>query len=174
MIHIHESQMNFGPFQNERCFHIERSEVYQRIQHGVQVSEFLLLKTRQGKPPVVWVVEAKSSSPRPDNKVPFDKFIQEIKSKMINAFSLTLASCLKRHEKAKDKLPEHFQNMDLAITNFRFVLVIQGHPEAWLHPIKDALAKEFQAMAKTWALSPNSVAVLNKKMAIEHGLVSPQ
>jgi len=120
MIHIHESQMNFGPFQNERCFHIERSEVYQRIQHGVQVSEFLLLKTKQGKP------------------------------------------------------PEHFQNLDLAITNFRFVLVIQGHPEAWLHPIKDALAKELQTMAKTWALSANSVAVLNKEMAIEHGLVSPQ
>lgn len=142
MIHIHESQMNFGPFQNERCFHIERSEVYQRIQHGVQVSEFLLLKTRQGKPPV--------------------------------SQTLTLASCLKRHEKAKGKLPEHFQNLDLATTNFRFVLVIQGHPEAWLHPIKDALAKEFQAMAKTWALSANSVAVLNKEMAIEHGLVSPQ
>lgn len=86
MIHIHESQMNFGPFQNERCFHIE----------------------------------------------------------------------------------------NLAITNFRFVLVIQSHPKAWLHPIKDALAKEFQAMAKTWALSANSVAVLNKEMAIEHGLVSPQ
>jgi hypothetical protein len=91
---------------------------------------------------------------------------------MINAFSLTVASCLKRHGNEKDNLPDRFQKLDLAITNFRFVLVIQGHRDAWLHPIKDALSREFQAMTKTWALSPNSVAVLNKEMAMQHGLVA--
>ena len=174
MIKIQESQMNFGPFQRQRCFHIEKSEVYLRIQQKVQIAEFLLLKDRREKRPSVWVVEAKSSSPRPENTVSFDAFINEIKNKMINAFSLTLASCLKRHKDAKSKLPEHFQYLNLAKTNFRFVLVIQGHQDSWLPPIQDALTKEFFVTTKTWAIAPNSVAVLNRKLAIQKGLVASE
>lgn len=45
-ITITESGMNFGPFAQSRCFHIEASEVYRSIrQHHVKMAEFLLLCT---------------------------------------------------------------------------------------------------------------------------------
>lgn len=171
MISINESGMLFGPYEEGTCFYIEESPIYRRIQQGVKVAEFLLIKKKQGKKSTVWVVEAKSSSPKPGSHVNFDVFIQEIKTKMINAFSLALASCLKRHDSAKEHLPQKFQQLKLSTVGFRFVLVINGHEESWLPPIQDALHNELHGTRKTWALAPDCVAVLNKDMATEKGLV---
>ncbi|MGL5498332.1 MAG: hypothetical protein ACRDCQ_15405, partial [Aeromonas sobria] len=62
---IIESDMIFGPYPAGRCFYIEKSAIYEQIQSGVQMAEFLLLKDQQ-QGMAVWVVEAKSSSPRPE------------------------------------------------------------------------------------------------------------
>lgn len=62
---IIESGMTFGPFAAGECFYVEKSKCYGLIQDGVQMAEFLLLRQKQDHAPVIWVVEAKSSSPRP-------------------------------------------------------------------------------------------------------------
>ena len=93
---IIESGMTFGPFPENQCFYIEKSKGYAAIQEHVQMAEFLLLRTSNEKP-VIWIVEAKSSTPRPETQPDFDDFIAEIREKLINAFSLGWASCLKRH-----------------------------------------------------------------------------
>jgi len=59
-----ESDMTFGPFPAGHCFSIEKSTTYRKIGNGVKIAEFLLLKISEGKPPVIWIVEAKSSAPR--------------------------------------------------------------------------------------------------------------
>ncbi len=173
---IVESGMSFGPFQMGYCFHVEKSEIYRRIQNNVSVAEFLLIRRATVKKTDVWVIEAKSSSPRPENLQDFDSFIKEIKNKLLNSFSLTLAACLKRHmkhlEKGKNDLPVLFQNLDLSIIDFRFILVVKGHKEEWLIPIQEALHQNLLATAKTWSFSPTFVAVLNEEMAAKHGLVS--
>jgi hypothetical protein len=169
---IIESGMTFGPYPNDQCFHIERSNIYTVIQHGVQMAEFLLLRFKEENPPVIWVVEAKSSTPRPQTQPSFDDFISAIREKMVNAFSLCWASCLKRHKNVMDSgLPVSFKHLDLSQTGVRFVLVIKGHPESWLPPIQEALSKTLRSTIKTWSFSPNAVAVINDDLAKQYGLI---
>jgi len=169
---IIESKMVFGPYPKGDCFYIEKSTTYLKVGQGVKMAEFLLLRTRDDKPPVIWVVEAKSSSPNPKNTQRFDVSIKEICEKLVNAFSLGVASCLKRHPQAEDELPEAFKTLDFSSLEFRFVLVIKGHKEEWLSPVQDALKKLLSSIVKTWALSPTSVAVINDKQARDYGLIS--
>lgn len=170
---IVESGMTFGPYPDGLCFYIEKSDTYADIQQCVQMAEFLLLRVNHGKPPVLWVVEAKSSTPRAETQPNFDDFIAEIREKLVNAFSLGWASCLKRHQRAEAELPDPFKALDLSQTAVRFVLVINGHQEAWLSPIQDALKKALHATVKTWCFSPTSVAVINEDIARRHGLIFP-
>ena len=168
---ICESDMFFGPYPEGHCFYIEKSSCYSKIQHGVPIAEFLLLKNRVGTSPVMWVVEAKSSTPRPETQPNFDTFIFEIREKLINAFSLGWASRLGRHILAKDELPEPFKNIDLTKTDIRFVLIIKDHKEEWLPPLQEALKKVLLGTIKTWSFSPTSVLVMNQAIAKEHGLI---
>lgn len=170
---IVESGMIFGPYPDGRCFYIEKSNTYADIQQGVQMAEFLLLRIDNGKPPILWVVEAKSSTPRPETQPNFDEFIAEIREKLVNAFSLGWASCLKRHQEAEAELPDFFKTLDLSQAGVRFVLVINGHQEAWLSPIQEALKKALHSTVKTWCFSPTAVAVINEELAREYGLIIP-
>ncbi|MFH1138122.1 MAG: hypothetical protein V1816_18785 [Pseudomonadota bacterium] len=170
---IVESGMTFGPYPDNRCFYIEKSNIYADIQPGVQMAEFLLLRVDHGKPPVLWVVEAKSSTPRPGTQPNFDDFIADIREKLVNAFSLGWASCLKRHRQAETELPEPFKTLDLSKSGVRFVLVINGHQEAWLPPLQEALKKALHSTVKTWRFAPTSVAVVNEELAGKHGLILP-
>ena len=170
---IVESGMIFGPYPEGRCFCVEKSTIYADIQQGVKMAEFLLLHADHGKPPVLWVVEAKSSTPRPKTQPNFDEFIAEIREKLVNAFSLCWASCLKRHQKAEAELPDSFKKLDLSRAEVRFVLVINGCQKAWLPPIQEALQKALHATVKTWRFAPTSVAVINEVLAEQYGLILP-
>lgn len=168
---IIESGMTFGPYPEGQCFYIEKSNCYAAIQEHVQMAEFLLLVTKTGRSPVLWVVEAKSSTPRPETQPNFDKFIAEIREKLINAFSLGWASCLRRHENAEAELPEAFKALELSQTDVKFVLVIKDHQEAWLPPLQEALGIALRSTVKTWAFAPTSVAVINDTLAQQYGLI---
>lgn len=170
---ILESGMRFGPYPAGLCFYIEKSQSYKRIEEGVQIAEFLLLRQNAGSPPVVWIVEAKQSSPNPANPADFKKYIDDIRSKLANAFLLTVAARLERHSAPANELPASFQALDLQHTGFRFVLVINGHKEEWLPPVQEALSQALKPVVKTWALPPTSVAVMNHTQAQQYGLASP-
>lgn len=167
---IIESGMTFGPYPEGHCFYLEKSELYAAIQENVPMAEFLLLRESKGKQ-VVWIVEAKSSTPRPETQPNFDAFIIEIKEKLINAFSLGWASCLGRHPHAEGNLPEKFRTLDLSQADVKFVLVINGHQEKWLPPLQDALKKALYSTVRSWAFAPASVAVINEILAVKYGLV---
>lgn len=166
---ISESGMTFGPYPEGHCFYIEKSQTYQKIKEGVKIAEFLLLHSQDES--IVWIVEAKQSSPRPENQPNFDAFILEIQEKLTNALTLSVATCLKRHS-TYEELPNSFQTLDLKKASFRLILVINGHPEEWLPPLQDALKKALKPTIKTWNLSATSVVVLNDTMARLQGLIS--
>lgn len=168
---IDESGMRFGPYPEGQCFYIEKSAAYQAIQKGVKIAEFLLLRTRNGQPPKVWIIEAKSGTPRPETQPGFDEFVAEIREKLSNALSLVLALRLSRHGNVSTGLPASFKVLDLAIADFRFVLVINGHHEDWLPPLQDALSKALHSTVRTWGFSPTSVVVINDTLARTHGLI---
>ena len=166
-----ESGMSFGPYPEGHCFRIEKSNIYKNLGHGVKIVEFLLFR-QNSQPPKIWVVEAKFSAPRPENKLDFDKFIGEIREKLVNALTLAVASCLKRHESAETELPELFKTLDLMNSDFRLVLIIKGHRENWLPPLQDALKKALHPTVKTWGLSAMAVAVINDEKARELELIT--
>jgi hypothetical protein len=170
---IVESGMTFGPYPRGRCFYIEKSTTYAGIKQGVKMAEFLLLRANNGKPPVLWVVEAKSGTPRPETQPSFDEFIADIREKLVNAFSLGWASCLKRHQQAEAELPDPFKELDLSQAEVKFILVIKGHQESWLSPIQEALKKALHSTVKTWCFKSTSVAVINEELARQHGLILP-
>lgn len=169
---IIESGMTFGPYPEGQCFYIEKSQCYARVQDGVQMAEFILLKQQQ-QGPTLWVVEAKSSSPRPETQPNFTQFIDEIRTKLTNGLLLTVAARLQRHPAASNDLPDRFNALDLQTQQFRFVLVINGHKREWLPPLQEALAKALKPVVKTWALPAMSVAVLNHEEAQRQGLILP-
>ncbi len=168
---IIESGMTFGPYPAGQCFYIEKSACYAGVQEGVNMAEFLLLK-QQEKELTIWVVEAKSSSPRPETQPNFAEFINEIRNKLTNAFLLVVAARLQRHTAAENELPDAFKMLDLTAQGFRFVLVINGHKSEWLAPMQSALAQALKPVVKTWALPVTSVAVLNDEMAKKYGLIT--
>ena len=170
---IIESGMTFGPDAEGQCFYIEKSRCYCQVHECVQMAEFLLLRSQNELSSVVWVVEAKSSSPRPTTQPNFKDFIEEIRIKLTNGFLLSVAMRLGRHPDGLAELPEPFQQIDLKTSSFRFVLVINGHKNAWLPPLQDALSLVFKPIVKSWALPPTSVIVLNELGAQQHGLILP-
>ena len=170
-ITIKESGMTFGPYPSGHCFHIEKSALYTDIRQGVKMAEFLLLHTDSDRPAMLWVVEAKSSSPRPKNDPGFGQFIMEIREKWINALSLVLASRLGRHRQAGTDLPGSFKTFDLSRFDVRFVLVINGHRKSWLPPIQAALRKSLRPLVRTWNFAPTSVTVLNDELSVKHHLL---
>lgn len=169
---IIESGMRFGPFAQGTCLYVEKSRCYEAIQQDVQMAEFLLLRALPDKIPVIWIVEAKSSSPRPGTAPNFDQFIDDIRAKLTNGFLLGASMLLRRHDEAADELPEGFKGLDLRTLDFRFVLVIKGHKDEWLMPLASALSLALKPVIKAWAIDPHSVIVLNDEMARRRGLIS--
>ena len=169
---IIESGVTFGPYPAGQCYYIEKSACYETVRDGVQMAEFLLLKQQQ-QGPTVWVVEAKSSSPRPETQPNFAEFIDEIRTKLTNGFLLALAARLERHPAAANELPDAFKTLDLKVRGFRFVLVINGHKQEWLDPLQNALVQALKPVVKTWALPATSVVVLNHELAQQYGLILP-
>ncbi len=167
---IAESGMTFGPFRAGHCFWIEKSASYRAIQDGVPIAEFLWLRSRRNRPNV-WVVEAKSSSPRPETQPRFEEYLTEIAGKWVNALSLGLALCLGRHPLTQGELPRPFRQIDPGKADFRLVLVIRGHEAAWLFPLQDALVQRLRPTVKAWGLGANAVAVINDVKARELGLI---
>jgi hypothetical protein len=170
---IIESGMTFGPYPAGHCFYIEKSKSYSRIQEGVKMAEFLLLRGKDKLSAVVWVVEAKSTAPKLETQPNFRDFIDEIRTKLTNGFLLAVAMRLGRHPDGLLELPEPFAELNLKTSSFRFVLVINRCCEAWLPPLQEALALAFRPLVKSWALPPPSVIVLNEIGAQQRGLILP-
>ncbi len=165
---IIESGMTFGPYQKEDYFYVEKSKTYLKIQAGVKMAEFLLIRTQDK--PIVLIIEAKSSTPRIESQPNFDDFIREIRDKLSNALMLGVATCLKRHS-TWEELPTAFQTLDLSTASFRLILVVKGHQEAWLPPLQDAIKKELYPTIKIWNLPPTAVVVINDTIARSQGLI---
>jgi len=146
---ITESGMNFGPYAPEDCFWLEQSRLYERIKTGVPMIEFAFIRRHPSKSAEIWLIEAKSSSPSPKNPGDLKNYIAEIDQKMRNGLQVLYAAWLARHPEAHSELPSGFQTARLEALPIRCVLVIHGHPKAWLAPVQDALSASLKLFTKT-------------------------
>ena len=116
------------------------------------------------------LVEAKSSTPNPQNKDKFENYVASVKEKFVNTLSLTLACCLHRYDQYENVLPSGFNNLDLSTVNVKFVLVTKEWSDDWLQKLHNVFVKEMSGIAKIWNL-PSLVAVLNDKLAKQKNLI---
>ena len=165
---IRESGMDFCCPKDE-CFYIEKSRFYDRIKKKghVMIAEFILYKDN-----LVYIVEAKSSSPAPGNAASFGKYIFEICQKFACAFSLLVALHLHRYELEEgEELPSMLKDIDWRAQRVRFVLVINGHKAEWLPPLQDRMRESLLPFIHAWNLEVNSVMVINDSYARKAGLI---
>ena len=170
MITITESGMNFGPFEDDRCFEVEKCLAYKQIENSVKIAEFVWLRDDL-TPPKIWIVEAKSSTPQLQPPERFEEFVNEIRDKLLNALVMVLSACLNRPGSAHNELPEPFLQINLSTLDARLILVIHNHKKEWLAPLKDALSKVLRATVKTWGITTPAVLVLNDDMARNYKLI---
>lgn len=159
--YVEESKMKFGPFSVDKLFHIEKSKIYKNIQKGVPIAEFVYLRSADE----LLIIEAKSSAPQPKSQEDYDAYFREIHDKLVNAFSLLMASLLNRHADGLNEIPKPIKQIKLSTAKFRFLLVIHGHQDEWLIPLQESFNAMFNAFLKTWALTPTSIAVINDSLA---------
>jgi hypothetical protein len=169
---IQESGIEFGPFDDDAVFHIEKSRLFTEIGSGVKAAEFLLYRLHGVRVPSIWIVEAKSSMPRRDGENgAFDRFITEVCAKFEDTFELYAAMRLGRHANYFHELPVALSNADLSIVQFRFLLVITTARPEWLGPVQDALSHALARRRRVWALKSSCVAVLTADDARRFDLV---
>lgn len=164
---IIESGMKFGPFNEENIFYIEKSQIYQDNQ-SFKIAEFILLSDNLKD---IKIVEAKKSSPKPENNESFDYYLSDISEKLTNTLNFYIALKIKRHTIGYDQMPAPLQNTDISNVKFKLILVIKGHAEEWLPPIKDALYQKMKPFCKIWNLSSDPVVVLNDEWARQFQLI---
>ena len=164
MITIRESGMIFGPYDKRDVFEVEKSGLVRMVQPKIKIAEFVLNKNGY-----LWIVEAKSSSPRPDNPMNFESFIEEIHEKFANTFLLVNAAKIGRHDASE--FPSSFVSVDIKDVQYKFFLVIRGHREEWLQPLQDAVRNVMSRLVKTCNIAMPAVFVMNDTLAQENGLI---
>ena len=162
-----ESGLNFGPFEENSLFRIELSNGYRSIQEHTKIAEFIWVAPSSN----LWVVEAKSTLPRPTSEK-YEAFFEDIKSKLTNTLVLTVTSLLHRQPEIYNELPQQFIDLDWATTKFKLTLVIPEAPNSHLPPITEKLRRILSGMRKPWGIDELSINVLNKEQAIKFGLAS--
>jgi len=169
-ITIQESQMSFGPYDQDHVFRPEESATYARIKNGLKIGDLVLLQENNDVVKLL-LIEAKSSTPRPLPAERFEAFICEIREKLTNTLAMILAALMNRPGSAHDEVPVAFTQLAIATLDILLVLVIRGHPKAWLPPLRDALANALQPTVKIWGIAPPAVFVLNDDLARDHHLL---
>lgn len=172
---VEESEMLFGPFDEESFFALEKSVQYTKSlrPNGVRSCEFVLFKTKKRNKRIVFV-EAKRSLPEEyaaETKERADKlyheFIQEITEKFRHSLELFSGILLNKYD--RDGLPINLNVSDLQDIDFQLILVVKTADASKLPIYSEKLSKSLNAERKIWRI-PN-VIVLNEVLAIKKHLV---
>jgi hypothetical protein len=162
-IKIEESNMVFD-FAEDDVFWIEKCPTVKAIGDGVKIVEMIVKQND-----VLMFIEAKQSSPRPDNKEPFDDFMKEMYEKFRNSLILFAGIALHRRFRENSQLPTNFTPSVIETLPIRFYLIIKGHKEEWLPPLDEALQLSLGVIQKCFGIA--SVKVINDSTAKNHNLI---
>ena len=163
---ITESEMNFGPFDENDVLYIEKTVLYKKLGENVKIAEFIFKKNNS-----IVFVEAKSSAPNPggDSADDFVTYIEKISQKLNNAFSLLLSAKLNIVNDSKQETEKFIQLEEIANKKIAFRLVIRNTRKEYLRPIQDALQKKLLAQSKIFNID---VKVINDEIAKQYKLIS--
>lgn len=168
-VDFEESGLRFGPFSESSIFRIEQSSSYKNIQQNTKIAEFLWVSVNQK----LWVVEAKSSIPRPSNIEDYANYFHDIRDKFLNAISLTVSGKLEREHVNLADIPDDIQQLNWSSVDIVLALVIPDVPPDKLPPMTDKLRSVMKHYIKSWGIKESSVNVLNREQAVKCSLSSP-
>jgi hypothetical protein len=171
-ITITESGMDFGKFDEDNLFYVEKSDLYKSLGLGIKTVEFVTL---QGKDNIIFV-EAKTGCPNPANKGKggedaerFNSFYDDIADKFVDSLQVYMAGVMENYTDT-DEIGNSLKNIKpLKSKHLKFVLVITSDEilEDWLRGPKLELEERLKKAKKIWDVN---IVVLNRKMAIEYGI----
>ena len=154
------------PFDNQNAYRIEQANIVQE-KRDIKVCEYFALINGR-----MLLIEAKSSSPRPENKIKFDKFIDEISQKFIDTLLLFNALSIGRHGEAeRNNLPTNIQQIPLANVQYAMYLIVHGNEIEWMEPILAALKLKLKHCLKSWNIQDINVYAINHETAKTKGLI---
>lgn len=159
-ITIDESGMKFGIYNAEDCYIIENSQGHKSLGDGFKMVEFTLLR-----PEGLYVIEAKTSIPRPASIPDYDNFWQDIIEKMDNALQLHVIAHMKRNDIAYNELPLKMKEINWQSIPFLLRLVIPGVPDGYLPQLTDAFRIRAAKLKRKWILKDLHIAVINENKA---------
>ncbi|EGR0774562.1 hypothetical protein EW121_09725 [Vibrio cholerae] len=166
MVAITESGVTFGQFSVEDCYQIEHSQGHNSLGQGFKMVEFTYLTDQK-----LFVVEAKSSIPKPTNQPDYDDYWCEIFEKFENALLLQMMAYVKRNSVANAELPINHKDMDWQQTSLQLRLVIPTVPTQHLTQITDKFRLKLSKLKKLWNIKDTHIFVLNEEMARREGLL---
>lgn len=170
---IIESGMQFGPYDRDDLFSIEKSDQYLSCDtKSVCSCEFLL--RHKGK---LLFVEAKTSCPNyaakdtsAEKKKKYDAYVDEITKKMRHSLMLYGAMLAGRH--TMETVGENIVRLDMAKTEIVLVLVVKDAEASWLVPYVDVFREKLRPEMCMWHI--RSFMVINEAAAIRRGLTEVQ
>lgn len=168
---IKESGVEFGEFEEERLFRIEHSDIHKRAGEGIKAVEFIYLTQKEN----VLFVEAKTSCPNSANRDEsaeknrkYEEYYSDIVDKFVDSLNMFAATVMGRNEK-DHSVGKYIRNKrTYTKTAVKFVLVITGAEEEWLHGPKAELEARLLRFRKIWNAD---VIVLNAQMAKAYRLI---
>lgn len=163
-VSFEESGMTFS-FPEEQLYRIEKDTFVNKAE-GFAVCECVVRST-DGK---LWLIEAKSSSPKPDGlkgEERFRKFIKEITKKFADTLTVYNAVLLRHNA---DNIPGVLRK-PTAKDCYQLYLIINGHKAEWLPAISNALKSELRGLLYVWHIEDKDVKVINEQIAKSKGLI---
>lgn len=164
---IPESDMQFGEYEEEQVFHLEKSNQYEEKlkSNGIKSCEFILRRDNK-----LYFVEAKTSCPRQiiadtseEKREKYNEYIQDIALKMRH--SLTLYSNILLERYTKEGVPELLREKNMSNLEIRLVLVVKNAEKEWLIPFQDVFRKVLRDELRIWKIP--SFSIINEATARE-------
>ena len=161
---IQEEGLIFGDFDEENCFHIEDTRIYNRLR-GQEYSsvEFVLHRPDANE---LFFVEGKTSLPDKKNLEDLDENIREISKKFMDSFHLACGIWFGGHSK-RVETPLNAASFFTYGTQVVFVLVIKNR-RGKLSGIKEKINL---ALKRERRLLGFEVRVVSEEIAVEAKLV---
>ena len=136
---------------------------------GSKSVDFLIRRSRDSEQ-VLWLLEAKASSPHPggvgedDSRADrFHQWISELVEKFTHTAEVLLAVEARTPRHALNASPDGFDQADLG-ARWVAVVVVPKHRPEWLPPIRDRLRKDLRAVGSRLGLEVEPM-VLNGALA---------
>lgn len=162
---ITESDMQFGEYQQEQVFHLEKSSQYIKNlkPNGIKSCEFIL---RRGNK--LYFIEAKKSCPRQikadtseEKKIKYKEYIQDVTLKMRHSLTLYSNILLERYD--TEGIPERLREQSLSDLEIRLVLVVKNAEKDWLIPFQDVFRNMLQDELRIWKIP--CFSIINEETA---------